>query len=195
VKIFNNIKKKIGTYILKKESVKHRKNKETISMHEAKNIGILYKVSNEETHDFVVEFIKSLQDKDIDVKALGFIEYKEIPHFCFPKLKHNFLTKRNINWHYKPTGNEIVDFINKEFDILIDLSMENYLPIQFVLSRTNAKFVVGKYYDNTTHYYDMMLKVDDSIKINNFIKVVVDYLNIIKTRKECIPFIKQLELL
>lgn len=195
MKIFNNIKKKIGTYILKKELVKHRIHKETVNLQEAKHIGILYKVSDEETHNCIEEFIKSLQDKDIDVSTLGFADYKEIPHYCYPKIKHKILTLKNLNWHYKPTGMDVHDFINKDFDIIMDLSMEDFLPFKYVLSHSKAKFIVGKYDDSSTHFYDMMLKVDNSTKINDFIKIVVEYLNIIKKHRECKTSIKQLELL
>jgi len=195
VKIKNNIKNKIGTYLLKQEKHRTRKNKQTINIKEAKIIGILYKIIDEETHNCVSEFIKSLQDKQIHVHAIGFTDYKEIPHYCYPKITYSFLTPKNINWHFKPTGKEVNDFLNKEFDIVIDLTLEKYLPIQYLLSQVKAKFIVGKYDDNYTHYYDMMLKVDKPTKIADFIKIIVDYLNIIKTQKECTPLISQPELL
>ncbi len=195
MKIINSIKTKIGIYFLKKETLKHRKHKEIISFNEAKHIGIIYKVVDEDFHNSVIEFIKTLQDIDIDVHALGFVDYKDIPHYCYPKIKHKVLTLKHLNWHYKPMGIDVNDFSNKEFDILIDLTMNNYIPVQYVLSHSQAKYIVGKYYETSTHYYDMMLKVDNSFKINEFIKVVVEYLKIIKPHKKCIPITKQLELL
>jgi len=195
VKIKNKIKNKIGNYILKQEKHRVRKNKQIINLKDAKTIGILYRIIDEETHNCVSDFIKTMQDKQIHIHAIGITEYKDIPHYCYPKITYSFLTLKNINWYFKPIGKEVNDFLNKEFDIVIDLTTEKYLPIQYLLSQVKAKFIVGKYYDNSTHYYDMMLKVDKPTKIADFIKVIVDYLNIIKTHKECTPLISQPELL
>jgi hypothetical protein len=195
VKIIDKIKYRIGVYYLKKERLVHRDHKKTINFNDAKYVGIIYKVIDEDNHNTVMEFIKSLQDKSVDVYALGFVDYKEVPHYCYKKLKHSFVSLKNLNWHYKPLGNEVHDFMDKDFDILIDLSLENFLPVQYILSSSHSKFIVGKYFDHSAHYYDMMLKVENTYSINDFIRVVVEYLKIIKTRKECMPFIKQLELL
>jgi len=195
VRIIEKLKNKIGFYYLRKESLKYRKNKQTVNINDAKSIGIIYKVTDENLNKEVVGFIKLLQNKNIDVYGLGFVDYKNIPHYCYPSLKHIFISKNKINWYYKAKGNEINDFISKDFDILIDLTMDLYLPGQFILSQSNARFIVGKYHENTEHYYDMMLKVDSGISIKDYINSIVDYLKIIKEQKKCIPFIKQLELL
>lgn len=195
MKTKNNIKNKIGTYFLKQEKHRIRKNKQTINFEDAKTIGILYRIIDEETHYAVAEFIKSLQDKQIHVHAIGFTDYKNVPHYCYPKITYSFLTIKNLNWHLKPIGKEVNDFVNKEFDIVIDLTTEKYLPIQYILLHTKAKFIIGKYYDNHTHYYDMMLKVDKPTKIADFIKLIVEYLNIIKIPQVCTQNINQPELL
>ena len=55
---------------------------------------------------------------------------------------------------------EVTDkFIKEPFDILIDLSLENYYPIQYNTALSPAKFKAGRYTQDDP-YLDLMIDIE-----------------------------------
>ena len=58
------------------------------------------------------------------------------------KLDSGFFCKSDLNWYGRPT-NEVQQFIESDFDILIDLELEPVLALKYILKSSNAKMKVG----------------------------------------------------
>jgi hypothetical protein len=187
VNIIEKIKYLIGNYFLRKEIQRRHRNKRIINIAEAKNIGILYELSNEENYVIISNFVKYLQDKQKIVKALGYVPLKIVPHYCFPKLSFDFFTQKDLNWYYKPVNQRVNDFINCEFDILIDLSTEKKFPLEYVATLSSAKFKAGRK-DHTKaddeQLYDLMIDIEQHKTMLTFIKHINHYLSIINKKDE-----------
>ena len=174
-----NIKNKIWSYFLKKETDKIKRNRKLLNLSDAKTIGIIYQVNQEEHYNVICSFIKELQDKNKNVRSLGYVkDYNVVPHFCFPKLSYDYFTKKEVNWYKVPSSNFVNDFVKENFDILIDLSNEDCMPIQYISAISNASFKVGLYNDKNKNIYDFMIKVD-GLTIQNLINQIKHYLSLI----------------
>ncbi len=183
-----NIIKKIKlfacNYYLNKELDNVKREKKIINLKEAKNIAVLYCLTDEQSLDTINKFVKGLQnDHNNKVIAIGFIENKYIPNYFFPKFYNHLITLKDLNWYGKPKNTFVTDFLKEEYDILINLSLEDIYPLQYICGLSKAKLKVGKYGDNNKKYYDFMIQINKKTTLDDFIKQIIHYLTIIKPPK------------
>ncbi|MBX7180844.1 MAG: hypothetical protein K1X82_01935 [Bacteroidia bacterium] len=178
MEFIENIKRKIGFYLLRQEQVPTRPIKVS-NLADAKNIGILYDATQMETHNVVREFVRQLREEKKTVKALGFVDTKEARDFQVAKLEFDFFLKTDLNWYYMP-GHHVVDnFCNESYDLLIDLTLEPVLPQLYVLTWSKAKCKVGRQDANFEKLYDIMINVEKKPDLKFLIQQVKHYLTII----------------
>ena len=91
-------------------------------------------------------------------------------------IEFDYVTVKDINWHFKPTGTVVKNFVEEPFDILIDLSMEPNLSIDWVLATSVARLKVGRMQDNRKHLYDLMIAMKPGDSLPNLMTQVNHYL-------------------
>jgi hypothetical protein len=112
---------------------------------------------------------------------LGFIDEKELPADYQSKLEFDFFTRKDLSRFYKPGGNTVKNFIQEDYDILIDLTSEEVIPLRYILNYSRARFKVGFYSEENQPYYDLMINMKKYNMID-FIDQVNHYLKIINTK-------------
>ena len=179
-----NLRHKIAHFVFVNEFRNKVTKSNVIPFDQATTIGILYDSSNEADYEIVRKYVKELREiHHKDVLALGFYDQKELPTLRFSKLGLDFFTLKDLNWVYKPISGIVKRFVNKEFDILIDLHLNNQIPLNYVAASSNAKFKIGKYSKNAENYYSFMLIVGEQTQLPAFIEQVNHYLKLIKNEK------------
>jgi hypothetical protein len=171
------LRHKIANYLFHREMKNHKRVQKSVPFSEAKTIGILYDATTERDYELVKKFVKEIRDQHKDVLALGYYDKKELPDTRFVKLGLDFFTKKHLNWHLKPHHHGIHNFINAEFDILINLAIEKNFPLKYIFAKTKARFKIGRYEKINARYYDMMIHTDENVSLGKFIELVVHYLN------------------
>jgi hypothetical protein len=176
---FDSIKVAFRKYFLSKELRKISRNRVICSIKDAKSIGLLFDASDEEDHKIVTEFVQYFKDNQKIVKSLGFVNFNRVPHYCFPKLSYDYFTKKDINWYSKPSGVKVNDFVNEEFDVMIDLCTKSCFSLTYITAISKAKFKVGKFDEGNKEYFDFMLNVASNISLRDYIRDLTHYLSII----------------
>lgn len=161
-----------------KEVSRLQREKKFISFIDALSIGILYNVGEEEEYKRFTAFVSSLQGEKKEIKALGYVKYNLIPHYCYPKLSFDYIIKKNIAWFGKPSGDFVKDFINRDFDILINLNLDDNPLFQYICGLSCAKFKIGRYSQDNEKYLDFMVEAENDISVDDFIKKLMEYWNI-----------------
>ena len=181
--MIKGIKNKASKLYLKKEKEVNR-TPEVINYADAKSIGLLYHVKDADHFHFVKDYLKHLKDY-VGIKerlVFSFVDdKKEIPEFIQRKLEYDYFTAKDINWHNKPSGVEVDNFLEREFDILIDLTTEPCLPLQYIIKNSKAKFKVGKFTEQYSDLYDLMLDTSDNT-IKGLIEQANHYLTLINRK-------------
>lgn len=177
--MFEKIRKKIGQYYLKKENAHTIRQCQMTNLRDARKIGILYTVNEVFDYDRVAEFVTQLQGEQKEVKALGFVSNKNLIERFLPKLSFDFFSKKDLTWFYKPIHNQVRDFIDKEFDLLIDLSMHDSFPLKYIAGLSNALCRVGKFSEENTDYYDLMIDVKPNMSSEDYLGNIRHYLTVI----------------
>lgn len=179
--MLGKIRSKIGQYYFRKEQQQNGQTRRLTNLRDARRIGIIYPLNNVPDYDRVSEFVSELQRDHKEVKALGFVKNKSLVSRFLPKLSFDFFSKRDINWFYKPVHTQVKDFIEKEFDILIDLSMSDNFPLKYIAGLSNALCRVGKFSEENKDYYDLMIDSTPAMTTDDFLGQVRHYLTIINS--------------
>jgi len=169
----------IGKYFFQKELSKTGHDHKLINLEKARCVGILYTLDDLPVYEVVSDFVTQLQKQHIEVKALGFVRNKNLISRFLPKLSYDFFSRKDINWFYRPIHTKVRDFINKEFDILIDLSLQDSFTLQYISGLSKSFCRVGKFSEENTNYYDLLFDVNPSVTLPDYIKQITHYLTII----------------
>jgi hypothetical protein len=177
--MFRKIRSLVGLHYFRKDLEKSGRVRKLTNLRDAKRIGILYNLDDVPDYDVVVEFVTQLQHDRKEVKALGYVQNKNLVSRFLPKLSYDFFSVKDINWFYRPGKEKVMDFINKDFDLLIDLDMRDNLPLRYISGLSMSLCRVGRYSEESKSCYDLMLDVNPSTSVTEFIRQITHYLTII----------------
>lgn len=172
----SNLRTRIGEYLLNRELKKNKRSPIVCNINKAKKIGVIFNASLSLNFEIIKEFVKNLDKKGINVQAIGYIDNKSLIDSYLHRKGFGFFTGKDLSWFYKPKGEKIESFIKSDFDVLINLSLEKYLPIDYVTVLSKAKFKVGKFIEKSspldfmidTHKeMDTLKKVKKEVKIKD----------------------------
>lgn len=179
--MFRKIRIRIGKYYLRKEQEHRQRNCKLMNLGEAKKIGILYTLDDVPDYERVSDFVTRLQGDHKEVKALGFVKNKNLVQRFLPKLSYDFFSRRDLTWFYKPIHNQVRDFIEKEFDLLIDLSIGDNFPLTYISGLSNALLKVGCFSSENICYYDLMIDPKPTMSSDEYLGQIQHYLTIINS--------------
>ncbi len=145
----------------------------------SKTVGVIFNATEQATYDKARHFIQFLKKKDLKVVALGFVDSKQVLDFFKSGTDFNFFSRKNLNWFGKPNNPNTQEFIENQFDILIDLSIVEDFPLQYIVGLSNACFKVGCVKE-TSNYYDFMIDLGENKNLEILIKQINNYLEMIQ---------------
>lgn len=181
--IINTLREKIGYYFLKEDFKRIKRNKILRNYENIRSVAILYSFEDETRYNQVCDMVKDFQNDNKVVKTLGLFNHKNIPHYCFPRLAFDHITPKSSNIYYKPNDEVTTNFIKEEFDLLINLNLDDNLALHYIATLSNSKFKVGKYDERYSMIYDFLFHYNNKKDIYQFKVEIINYLKIIKTQK------------
>ncbi len=164
---------------LKKKSQLVKRSKDSCNLADAKEIGLIFNATDPSRIEEVKQFVNSLQTQNVHIFVIGFVNEKKISDMNLLRSGFNFFSLANLSWFYKPVIPFIEDFLNRKFDILFDLDIENSFPLRYIATLSKAGMKVGKYYDEC-EYLDFMIKLDANNSTGYLIEQSVYYLNMLR---------------
>lgn len=185
MKLFDRIKEWLGRRTLLKEAMPDRKPVARNLAHCVK-VGIVYLANDEQSHNQVRNYVKKVKDELglHKIQCIGFVDEKVMPPYLYAKLNFDAICQKDINWYRIPHGNTVSNFITEEFDVLIDLTLEDYLPIQYIVAKSRARFKVGRLSESNTRFLDMMIDTAGANSLPQLISHLDRYLLMINAKPE-----------
>ncbi len=180
-----NIKTMFGERFLAKEMAGNKRGKpmSKFNFTEIKSVGILFDSSDKEEFELVKKYVNYLKEMKKRVKAIGYFSNKQIPALTYSKLEYDFFTDKELTWYLKPNDPFVKNFIEEEWDLLIDLNIHDRFPLKYIATVCKAKFKLGKYDKKEQEAYDMMIETAPDKSLKFFLRQVDTYLFMIN-RKE-----------
>ncbi len=178
MQFIEDFKQKVGKWVFQRELKSNKRTKEVCNLDNAQSIGILYDATSEEQLKIVKPFVSYFFDLKKDVKALGYVNSKQLSFHHTPKLQYDFFYQKDLNWYYKPQNYIIDNFVKKEYDILINLCDSSIIPIKYLLASSIAHFKIGIHEENY-EIYDLMISLKDDKSLEKLMHEIKHYINLI----------------
>ncbi|MGL4584992.1 MAG: DUF6913 domain-containing protein [Flavobacterium sp.] len=166
---FNTLKKRSLSKVVEKSTLKALP---IDFKYEFKEVGILV---NKSDALIVPELIKAIEKKGVSGVKIKVLIYtsenkKILEQGCFGMKD---FTVSGTTEHI-----EILDFIEKRFDILISYYTNKAVPLMWVTAKSNALFKVGVSSEDTVlNHFSLAL---EGLEVDNFIENLYKYINVFK---------------
>lgn len=180
--IITSTKTFVGESILSYKISKMSRSKALVNLMEAKSIGLIYKVTDESLFNGVKKLIKEHSNDKRQIMALGYVDADSIPDYCVAAYSGYYFNNKALNWYKAPKSDYILTFINKEYDILIDLSTTNDYVLKYIVALSRAKLKVGRQRRGFEKYYDMMIRMKRKASMQEFVDQAIHYLTVLKSK-------------
>jgi len=141
----------------------------------SKNIGILWNPSDEGSVEAYESLRKTLKSKGIKPKGVAHVRSSRELEMLTTVTNSGFLHKRNVSWFGRPKSNQIIQFTQEQFDILIDLSIFKTIALQYILVHSSAAFKVG-WQGSELNYYDLNIDVSEKPQCQYLLEQIIYYL-------------------
>lgn len=176
--LFESITDKVASFLLKRQLKKLERRCVATNLASAKTIGIIFDATLKENFNYLKPFVNYLTDQNKKVEVLGYINEKVISDFYTARKGFSFFCKKDLNWYGKPTEVAANDFAEKQFDILIDLSIKRTSPIHYISATSKSTFKIGRFSDDEDSF-DFMIDISGKSEISFLIEQIKHYLSII----------------
>ena len=122
------------------------------------NVGFIFEANDHSCTKTALNAQKALSKEGKKINLLGFFKgnHQEVPRFKFP-----FFTEKDLDWCGQPLKGEAAIFAQKNYDLLINLSLEFNPQLEYLLATTNANFKAGSTV-GLVNYYDLMIDVTEN---------------------------------
>ncbi|MBN2668988.1 MAG: hypothetical protein JXR60_07150 [Bacteroidales bacterium] len=177
--MLKKIKENIGWIILKGRLKKFQRQVRFHNFSSAKSVGVIFNATHQSNYENAKSFIELLKKDGLKAEALGFVDSKQVLDFYTHTNELDFFSKKNLNWFGKPNNPNTQAFIEKPFNILIDLTLDEDFPVQYIVALSNAEFKVGAQ-KTINNFYDFRIDLGENPQFEVLSKELIRYINMIK---------------
>jgi hypothetical protein len=156
--------------------------KKHVDFKKVRTVGVLFLLEDEPKFKQLDHLAKKLESQGKDVKMIGLFEGKVIPNFFIQKLKIDLFTKKDLNLFDFPKGEKVSEFIDCPFDLLLDFTENDILPMDYILGLSRAGFKAGRFRNDMVKVLDLMIKKPDDMDFDAFINSMIGYISIFNTK-------------
>jgi hypothetical protein len=178
VGLIENIKTIYANRQIKSEAKNVSRQKAVCNIDDAKTVGIVFPFNSKEDFELLKKYVLYLRELKKKVKAIGYYKTKEEPNIQYSKVDYDLFSKKSHNWYGKPTDHIVTNFIDEEFDIMIDVNPDNDAVITYIAAMSKAKFKVGRFEEND-FIHDLMFESPKEKGLKYFLRQVDTYLAMI----------------
>jgi hypothetical protein len=179
--MFNNLRKRLIFFIINRNLNKTRIAGRKVSIHEAGKVGIVVLIDSRDRLSQVINFKKTLESYGSDVVVLGFVPLTMIPDYFNTQMQIEVFSKKQTNIFGIPVGKSVKHFVSIHFDVLIDLSLGDHLPLLYLAGMSKSRIKAGKFREPMKKVYDLMIKDQEGMSYEKFQFTMKNYLSKINT--------------
>jgi len=182
MELLKGIRLKIGAAILQNKTTKNKRRMVYKNFNLVKSIGIVWNASNEEEFQALAKFHQQMQERNIDAHVIGYYDGKNLPDKYTAIRYFSCIRKHEVNLFYIPKSDDTQAFINKKFDVLIDINFDKLFTLRYITLISNALFKVGlSDSENHSAPFDLMMEIKKPVSIDNYLKQIVQYLEMMNS--------------
>jgi hypothetical protein len=182
--LFNKLKRILLERAIRKSLGNNHHRPRVLNLTEARSIGILYAWEPSGDNPEIVRLAEQLRQMGKKVNTLGFFNGKKLPANFTPTSISHIIIPNYLNWYQKALPDTAAGFRDNDYDILIDLSPQNCLPLKYIVTSCKSSFRVSEAGDSNVPVFDLMIKRDHSLPLSAFIDHIIHYLTILNNQNK-----------
>ncbi len=144
----------------------------------AKDTAILFDATDPQTFRHIRDFSKYLEKQRIRTGLLGYVNSDEVPSDMVLWENCHVMCKKDLDFLFRPTDESVIQFMERDYDILFDLSMNDFFPLTFATVLSRAKFKVGRYKESLNDT-DVMIDIKKEPTVDFLIEQIKNYVSIL----------------
>lgn len=148
------LKSKIANRILNSKLSSVNREIKVFNLDEAKTAGVLWQIDQRESVD---RMKKELIRSGIETSGLCYFPIRKA---VVPEDIKGFTRKQTRCWTEIPKTELVEDFIRQKFDILIDMTSQQYFPMVYTTALSEATFKIG-YAGKSVNYFDLNIEFSE----------------------------------
>ena len=148
----------------------------------ARTVGIVFKVTDEKNYRKLKDFTRQISTPQRKVLIIGFVDKKGIPAWCVEPNSGFFFDRQSINWWKGPKNDYLVKFIDKEFDLLLDLTLADDFITRYLVGLSRSKFKAGLRDKKRESYLDLMIELKSNVPLEDLTTQLIHYLTLLKSK-------------
>ncbi len=142
-----------------------------IDLKGARRLAVLFEATDPASIRLVKSLVRMFVHAKYDVYALGFVNEpnKSLEHLS--TLNFDYFSNAQLNWYGKPKGMIIDNYLEENYDVLIDLSLKSHYPLTYLTLASSAVFKLGRFRKDIC-IFDHEIKMRDFQSLDSLIKEV-----------------------
>ena len=138
---------------------------------DARNIGILF-MAPEGEHQTINRFVKKLKEEGKQIKALTYFEQNQSTGYDF---NFDYFSKEQLTTTGNIKSEKVTRFIETRFDYLFCIHTHSFLPFDYILLQSNAKYRIGMYLEEKPECFEFMIKPQQNQPLAETIDQLLHY--------------------
>lgn len=170
-------REKIARSSLSRQLQDVNRDRKQLNLSSASTVALLYYLPDEATYKFAESLCARLSEMNLKVRVVCYSTQKFAPHYFIPKISQDIIIAKDVNWKFQPVKPFIPEFLETPFDLLIDLSLNEHLPLLYCAALSKAALKVGRYDTEHQSFYDLMIHTSSGETIESFAEQILHYLS------------------
>jgi len=162
------LKLKIANRLLNFKLSSLVREKKVFNLDTAKSAGVLWEFDQKQSFD---RLESELRLAGLSVENLCYFQSKKA---VIPDEIQGF-SRKQTSWTEIPDSKLAEKFIHQKFDILIDLTGQQYFPVIYVTALSEAAFKIGTA-GRSTNYFDLNIEFSEQPKSDQLTEQILYYL-------------------
>ncbi len=132
MELFKSLRIRAGFNALKKRAIKVKRNRGFVNLNTAVTIGIVWDIEREDDLLPISDFILQMNERGIRVEVIAVFQGKQLPDKLTALRYIQCLKREDLSYFYLPKTPDSAKFISTAFDILIEITSRNFLPVRYI---------------------------------------------------------------
>ena len=177
--MLDKIKSKIVDKKLRKREDK--RNIYSLSFEDMKNIALVYQLP-EDKDDLMLlrKYANLLKEHKKSPFSMVFINEKEIPVNYTAKIDVEYFSLQDLDSLKIAKSRSLINFIDKEYDLLIDCSVENNSVIENIVRQSMSKLKIGPAHLDYSASFDIQIIIEKDKNLRYLLKNIDHYITLLK---------------
>ena len=182
MELFRNLRIKAGKSMLAGKYARKKRKPSYTNFKSIKSIGLVWDASRPEEFLLLSRFHQRMANLNIELKIFGFFPGKVLPN-QFTAIRYLTCLKKNeVDFFFRPTSHEATSFIERNFDVLIDINFQKLFPLVYMTTLSQAGLKVGLTDAEPENApFDLMISLKKPMNLENYLEQVIFYLDMINS--------------